>query len=264
MLGHSIKEALGQSFEPYVHKDDLHRIQKFFRYIEHTGKRMETADYRLLHKDGSYHWFTTNAVPILDEAGIVIGFTGIARDTTEVKKANLKILEQKDELERFFRVNLDFFCITDSRGVFLKVNDAWEKFLGFKVKHIRGQNALQFVHPEDLDLLKESISQMIEDKKEGSFTLRFRRADESYVMLEWKAQYIDNLIYAAARDVTEKKKLQENLFIEKELFRTTLLSVGDGVIATDETNRVLLMNTAAQEMTGWRMEEALGRPIDEI
>lgn len=264
VLGHSIKEALGQSFEPYVHKDDLHRIQKFFRHIEHTGKRMETADYRLLHKDGSYHWFTTNAVPILDEAGIVIGFTGIARDTTEVKKANLKILEQKDELERFFRVNLDFFCITDSRGIFLKVNDAWEKFLGFKVKHIRGQNALQFVHPEDLDLLKESISQMIEDKKEGSFTLRFRRADESYVMLEWKAQYIDNLIYAAARDVTEKKKLQENLYIEKELFRTTLLSVGDGVIATDETNKVLLMNTAAQEMTGWRMEEALGRPIDEI
>lgn len=264
VLGHSIKESIGQSFEPYVHKDDLPRIQEFFWHIEHTGQRMETADYRLLHKDGSYHWFTTNAVPILDEAGLVIGFTGIARDTTEVKEANLKILEQKDELERFFKVNLDFFCITDSRGVFLKVNDAWEKFLGLKVKNLLGQNALQFVHPHDLELLKDAISQMIEDKKDGSFTLRFRRADESYVMLEWKAQYTDNLIYAAARDVTEKKKLQENLFIEKELFRTTLLSVGDGVIATDETNRVLLMNTAAQEMTGWTLEEAAGRPIDEI
>lgn len=264
VLGHSIKGALGKSFEPYVHPEDLERIRLFFRHIEDTGRRMETTDYRLLHQDGTYHWFTTNAVPIKNEQGEVVGFTGIARDTTEVKAANLKILEQKDELERFFKVNLDYFCITDSKGSFIKVNDAWEKFLGFKVNELIGENALDYVHPEDHVQLKEIIRLIVQDQQESSFTLRFRKADGSYVLLEWKAQKTEDLIYAAARDVTEKIRLEENLFIEKELFRTTLLSVGDGVIATDEFHRILLMNSAAETMTGWDMKEAVGRPIQEV
>lgn len=264
VLGHSVRGALGQSFEPYVHPEDLPRITDFFRHIETTGERRETTEYRLLHQDGTYHWFTTNAVPIYDEEGAVTGFAGIARDITEVKKANLKVMQQKDELERFFKVNLDYFCITDTQGNFLKVNDAWQKVLGYDNMLLLKTNAMSYVHPEDIATLKESVSVMVREQREGSFTLRFRQANDCYAVLEWKAQYIDNLIYAAARDVTEKKKLEETLFIEKELFRTTLLSVGDGVIATDEKYRVLLMNTAAQEITGWTLEEAKGRLIDEI
>ena len=52
--------------------------------------------------------------------------------------------------------------------------------------------------------------------------------------------------------------------MEKERFRTTLLSVEDGVIATDSTGRITIMNQAAEMMIGCRIKEVQGKPIEEI
>ncbi|MDD3333544.1 MAG: diguanylate cyclase [Proteiniphilum sp.] len=64
--------------------------------------------------------------------------------------------------------------------------------------------------------------------------------------------------------ITERKDMERSLYLEKELFKTTLLSVGDGVISTDRKGNVLLMNTLAEKMTGWSSEEAAGKPIETV
>jgi PAS domain S-box-containing protein len=51
---------------------------------------------------------------------------------------------------------------------------------------------------------------------------------------------------------------------QREWLSTTLASIGDGVIATDPNGSVLLLNTTAEEMTGWNGPEARGRPIWEV
>lgn len=59
--------------------------------------------------------------------------------------------------------------------------------------------------------------------------------------------------------ITDRKRMERSLFLEKELFRTTLFSVGDGVISTDSEGKVLLMNRVAERLTGWKAEEASGK-----
>jgi PAS domain S-box-containing protein len=51
---------------------------------------------------------------------------------------------------------------------------------------------------------------------------------------------------------------------QREWLSTTLASIGDGVIATDPNGSVLLLNTVAEEMTGWSGQKARGRPIWEV
>jgi two-component system, cell cycle sensor histidine kinase and response regulator CckA len=63
---------------------------------------------------------------------------------------------------------------------------------------------------------------------------------------------------------TDLVRLTEGVRLEKERLTVTLLSIGDGVIATDEKGAVHLMNAAAEEMTGWMHAEAQGRPVEEI
>lgn len=65
-------------------------------------------------------------------------------------------------------------------------------------------------------------------------------------------------------DITERKLLEKSLEVEKEKLRITITSIGDGVIATDINGRVTILNKVAEELTGWKQEEAVGKPIEEV
>ena len=62
----------------------------------------------------------------------------------------------------------------------------------------------------------------------------------------------------------EAKKRTLEIFREKELFRTTILSIGDGVVTTDQAGRITALNRAAEEIVGWREEEVKGRPLTQF
>jgi PAS domain S-box-containing protein len=65
-------------------------------------------------------------------------------------------------------------------------------------------------------------------------------------------------------DISDRKRAEESLAAEREHLTVTLRSIGDGVISTDNNGRVVLMNKVAETLTGWSMEEAVGRPLGEI
>lgn len=56
----------------------------------------------------------------------------------------------------------------------------------------------------------------------------------------------------------------KNLFNERELLKTTILSIGDGVICTDSGGRITLMNEVAKNMTGWHLDSAIGKPFSKV
>jgi PAS domain S-box-containing protein len=64
--------------------------------------------------------------------------------------------------------------------------------------------------------------------------------------------------------VPERKRLEIELSRGKKLLETTLISVGDGVISTDKQGRIVLLNKAAEALTGWTQEEAKGKPLEEV
>ncbi|MBF0551097.1 MAG: PAS domain S-box protein [Deltaproteobacteria bacterium] len=66
------------------------------------------------------------------------------------------------------------------------------------------------------------------------------------------------------RDITERKQAEAALAAEKERLAVTLRSIGDGVIGTDLSGRVTLVNKVAESLTGWSQEEAVGRPLPQV
>ena len=65
-------------------------------------------------------------------------------------------------------------------------------------------------------------------------------------------------------ELEERTRAQYAEAREKQLLATTLASIGDGVIVTDPEGRVTSLNAEAERLTGWRMEEATGRPLPEV
>lgn len=65
-------------------------------------------------------------------------------------------------------------------------------------------------------------------------------------------------------EIANRKQMEKLLFNEKEQFKTTLLSVGDAVISTDNQGKVRIINTVAEKLTGWSLEEVVGKPLEVV
>ncbi len=71
-------------------------------------------------------------------------------------------------------------------------------------------------------------------------------------------------VFAQITDITERKRMEQALFEEKERMRLTLQSIGDAVLCTDAQARVTYLNPVAERMTGWQAFDAAGRHIDDV
>ncbi|MFW5792088.1 MAG: hybrid sensor histidine kinase/response regulator, partial [Desulfohalobiaceae bacterium] len=85
---------------------------------------------------------------------------------------------------------------------------------------------------------------------------------ERRLLLQTEELSMTNLMLK--RQVVKKEEAEKALAAEKELLAVTLRSIGDGVMAMDTQNRVMLMNTVAEDLTGWQQDEAVGRELHEV
>jgi diguanylate cyclase (GGDEF)-like protein/PAS domain S-box-containing protein len=79
-----------------------------------------------------------------------------------------------------------------------------------------------------------------------------------------KGHFQNSLVPQALRNIIQRKKVEEALFVERERSRVPLESIGDGVLSTDVAGDVTYMNAEAERMTGWSRDEALSRPVAEV
>jgi diguanylate cyclase (GGDEF)-like protein/PAS domain S-box-containing protein len=79
-----------------------------------------------------------------------------------------------------------------------------------------------------------------------------------------KGQIDPRGLLRALRYAVERKALEEALFNEKERAQVTLNCIGDAVICTDIAGNITFLNIVAEKMTGWRREEAAGRPMADV
>jgi PAS domain S-box-containing protein len=121
-------------------------------------------------------------------------------------------LQQKtEELNQFFNVSLDLLCIANTDGCFLRLNPASKRILGYTHEELIAKRFLEFIHPDDLDRTQEALSVLTSQQQVTFFENRYRCKDGTYRWLEWNAALIGSLIYAAARDITERKGAEEAL-----------------------------------------------------
>ncbi len=139
-----------------------------------------------------------------------------ARSTSE------QLQRKSDELDTFFSSSLDMLCIANTAGEFVRLNPEWERVLGYSLSELAGQPFLQFVHPQDVDATVATLSQLRDQNEVTSFENRYRCKDGTYRWIEWRSQPVGDLIYAAARDVTERKVSELQVReINRELARAT-------------------------------------------
>ncbi len=91
--------------------------------------------------------------------------------------------------------------------------------------------------------------------------LAVQRGAQDYLL---KGRLDDYLLPKALRNMIERTANADALFVEKERAEVTLNSIGDAVMCTDESCAVSYLNAVAENLTGWSLAQAAGRPVDEV
>jgi PAS domain S-box-containing protein len=213
MLGyeeHEVENAFS-GWKKLWHPDDAEKIEKAINdYLEGRTTRYE-IEHRLRHKDGSWRWMLTRGDIIYDETGKPSRWVGTNVDLTRIKQTDELLRDKKEELDRYFTSSLDLLCIADTSGHFIRLNPEWEKVLGYSIPELEGRLFLDFVHPDDRESTLASVSRLGAQDKVLSFENRYRCRDGSYRWIEWRSQPQGCMIYAVARDVTDRKRAEESL-----------------------------------------------------
>ncbi|HJY88449.1 MAG TPA: ATP-binding protein [Candidatus Acidoferrales bacterium] len=123
------------------------------------------------------------------------------------------LLRSEEELERLFTLSPDLLCIAGFDGIFKRVNPAWERALGYTVEELISKPYLDFIHPDDIESTIEEAYKLTTGATTVFFDNRYRSKDGSYKWLQWSAtpNIEQQLVYAAARDITDHKRAELRL-----------------------------------------------------
>jgi PAS domain S-box-containing protein len=191
------------------------------------------------------------------------------------ESANLAIesARAREELDRFFNLSLDLFCIAGADGFFKRLNPCWQKKLGYSIEELTTAPFIDFVHPDDREATIQEVEKLSVGIDTLSFENRYRCKDGSYRNLFWNATaFVERqLIYAIGRDVTELKQAERALRLSEERNRLLFESNPHPVYVYDrETLSILDINRAAIATYGYSREEFLTltmkdlRPVEDV
>jgi ammonium transporter, Amt family len=147
-------------------------------------------------------------------------------------------------------------------GVMASCNPGAERLFGMPARELIGHPLQRLVAerqwrglplPEPGSELKEEV-------------LFSRHEREQFVaeLTVSRGAFDDQVYTCIIRDITERRRIEQQLFQEKMLAQVTLASIGDGVITTGPDGRIRYLNPVAEQLTGWAEHQAAGRPLEEV
>ena len=108
-------------------------------------------------------------------------------------------------------------CIAGFDGYFKRINQAWSKTLGFSEEELLSRPYVDFVHPADREATATEAQKTSEGQSVVCFQNRYLCRDGGYRWLLWRAtpDTERGLIYAVARDVTDQKRMEDQLRVAR-------------------------------------------------
>lgn len=130
-----------------------------------------------------------------------------------------KLQDTRERLEvqtirnRFFVLAVDLLAIANFDGYFTQLNPSWERVLGFKEEELKKRPWIEFVHPEDQEEIRKQLRRIESGDDSSYIETRFPAKDGSCHWLGWTIAPFaaERTLYLFARDVTERKKVEQAL-----------------------------------------------------
>ncbi len=167
MTGYPPASLVNTSFQQIVHPDDLTVCLEYLQSMIEAKETRPGPEYRVRHADGTWHWHSANATPVLGPEGGFVSMVGVSRDITAQKQAEAKIRENETNFRTFFETIGDMIVVATTEGKILFTNEALKHKLGYEAHELAGMHILE-LHPADKRLeAREIFEAMLRGERES-------------------------------------------------------------------------------------------------
>ncbi len=264
ITGFSESEIIGKS-PVDVHGADVgERLQAYFEKCISDRKPLQyEISYGFL---GSDREWLSSITPVFENDKVKYLVVS-SMDVTEIKALKRQNAELSKRMSAMFINHMAVMLSIDPEsGRILDANPAAIDFYGYS------KDELQNLRIQDINLLgSEDVDRQVKmalRKSRKYFVFPHRLKNGEVRMVDVYSSPItlgdSTSLFSIIFDVTEREKLKEELYRQKEMLRITLHSIGDGVVTTDMEGRITAVNAASDAITGWCEEEAVGRPFTDV
>ncbi|MEW6385965.1 MAG: PAS domain S-box protein [Thermodesulfobacteriota bacterium] len=251
--------------ELILEEDLAESRRKFLEALKDSGTYVR--DYRIRKKSGEIAWVQVQGQIFCDAAGRIEYISGVLFDISERRRMEEALRESEEKYRSLFQNNHAIMLLIDTETAdIVDANPGACAFYGLSREEMTKKKISDFNM-----LSSERVAQEMEKAKtrqQEHFQFRHYLPNREIREVEVCTGPVQIqgrlLLYSIIHDITARKQAEAALAEEKERLAVTLRSIGDGVIATDNGRRIVLINQVAEQLTGWTQSEALGRPLSEV
>jgi PAS domain S-box-containing protein len=277
MLGYAREEVVGRKritelLTPASGEEFRRRFPEYVR-----AGRIADVEFEYVRKDGSTFTGLLSSTAVKDGQGNFVRSRSTVLDITARKQAEA-------ERDRFFHISLDLLGIASATdGRFVRVSPGVTDLLGWSPEEFLAQPYMELIHPDDRAASQAEVErQTVRGEKVLHFENRFRHKDGSWRVLSWRSvPQPGGLMYATARDITERKRMEQELRELNERLehrvaeRTAELAAAEARFRTlveqslvgiyvIHGDRFTYVNPRMAELLGFTAEEMTRRPLLEF
>ena len=258
ILGYSPGELVGRDGFDFIHPDQLRDAKEQFAAASGHPGSVYRAERLIRHKLGKWLWTENTVTNLLGEPS-VRAFVVNLRDITQSKQAEEALRASEARFRTFVDHATDGFFLFDE--AVLDVNRQACESLGYSREEMIG------MHPRDFDAgldaaSIERIGERVESGETVTFETLHRRKDGTVFPVEIRARLFQQGAHryrlALARDITERKRAEDELRASEERFRSLVDHATDGFFLFDQHQAVLDVNRQACEGLGYSRQEMIG------
>ena len=267
ILGYRPGEVIGKNFMVLIPKEWKEKTGADFNNLLKTGEI--TAETVLLDKKEKPH-FVEYSSTVIKEGNKVVGTRGIIRDITERKRVEEELKSSEERLKILFEFAPDAYFLNDLKGTFIDGNRAAEELTGYKRKELIGKDflKLKLLPAEQIPKALAGLAKTALGQPTGPEEYILNRKDGTQVAVEIKAFLVKikgkSVVLGITRDITERKRAEEELKASEEKYRELVNNSIDAVISVDPQMNILLWNPGAERIFGYTEKEMLGQTLMKI
>jgi len=253
-------ELTYDEFVGMLHDEDRITLrQAYNRALEPGGLSDFEISYRITRPDGAVRWIAARGKGVFSGVGSdrkPERLIGTVQDITDRKAAEEALRDSEEKFRTAFHSNPEAMSITTlAEGVYLDVNDAFLRVTGFTREDVMGHKSLHvrsWVEKED----RERLVQILKSKgRVESMETSFRKKNGEIFFVHLSAKLIEigklQCVLATSQDVTEERRLVEELRRSEEQHRSLIDRAPYGICRISAQGRFLLVNPALARMLGY-------------